>query len=221
MAGDVRMLNPIRGISAALLASGSNGRPHSRLITSPTARSGKSSMALNLAKSLASTGREVLLVDADNTGQGVTRALELLGHPGLKELLEGVCQSDQAIYRNDVEDLQVLPAGKRVEHFGDLLVRQRAQEVVKSLFSTYDDVIVDSPPVLASSNAVVLATLVDEVILVLRAGKSTREEAQAACHVLSSVGNKLVGVILNAVEQKRSAYAYYYGYPQSGDPTNA
>ena len=220
LAGDERILDPIRGISAALLTSSCNGRAHTRLITSPTVGSGKSSMAMNLARSLASTGRRVLLVDADNAGQGVTEAFELTGHPGLKELFEDTCHSDQTIYQSDIENLQILPAGQRLAHFGELLAKQHAQETVTSLFGTYDDVVIDSAPVLANSNAVVLATMVDEVILVLRAGKSTREEAQAARHILSLVGDKLVGVIFNAVDRKGSTYPYYYGYTKVENVTD-
>ena len=80
--------------------------------------------------------------------------------------------------------------------------------------------VIDSAPVLANSNAVVLATMVDEVILVLRAGKSTREEAQAARHILSLVGDKLVGVIFNAVDRKGSTYPYYYGYKKVENVTD-
>ncbi|MGB2987330.1 MAG: polysaccharide biosynthesis tyrosine autokinase, partial [Phycisphaerae bacterium] len=215
LVGDARILEPLRGISTALLASSHTGQRHSRLITSPTAQSGKSSMAVNLARTLASTGRHVLLMDADNSGQGVTRAFEIAGHPGLKELLEGTCRREQVVHQSDLEDLQILPAGQHDERFGEYLARQRAQEVLRSLFEVYDEVIVDSPPVLVSSNAVVLATLVDEVVLVLRAGKSTREEARAARRCLAGVGSKLVGVILNAVDPKKSPYSYYR-YPYVG-----
>jgi receptor protein-tyrosine kinase len=211
---DVRLLEPLRGISAALLASSNAGKSHSRLITGPNARSGKSSLAMNLARSLASTGRQVLLVDADNAGQGVTREFELTDRPGLKELLEGTCRPEDAVHPGGAANLRVLPAGQRDAQFGAILARRSAQQDIRSLFGTYEEVIVDSPPVLVSSNAVILATLVDEVILVLRAGKSTREEAQAAQQHLASVGGKLVGIILNAVEPRHAPYSYY-GYAQT------
>ncbi len=215
---DDRMREPVRGISTALLALPRSGHSRSRLITSPTARSGKSSLALNLARSLASTGRHVMLVDADNRGQGVTRALEMAGRPGLKELLEGTRGPEEAVHPSDAENLQIIPAGQRDEQFGEILGRQRAQDSVRSLFEAYDEVIVDSPPVLSGSDAVVLATLVDEVILVLRAGESTREEAQAARQYLATIGDKLVGVILNAVNPKSSPYSYYgYAYADGRD----
>ena len=133
-----------------------------------------------------------------------------------KEMLEGDCKPDVAIRSSDMPNLWLIPAGRRDPHFGDVLARQQAQESMGSLFATYDEVVVDSPPVLASSNTVILATLVDEVVLVLRAGKSTREQAQAARHYLATVGARLVGVILNAVEPKDAPYPYYgYAYAES------
>jgi capsular exopolysaccharide synthesis family protein len=218
---DDRVLEPMRGISTALLSSPRIGHTRSRLITSPTAGSGKSSLALSLAQSLAATGRQVLLVDADNRGQGVTRALGMTGHPGLRELLEGTHRPEDVLHTGDAENLKIVPAGKRACQFGEILGRERAQGNLRSLYEAYDEVVFDSPPVLASSDAVVLATLVNEVILVLRAGRSTREEARAAREHLTTVRAKLVGVILNAVDPKRSRYSYYgYAYADnygSGD----
>jgi tyrosine-protein kinase Etk/Wzc len=84
------------------------------------------------------------------------------------------------------------------------------------LFAGFDEVIVDSPPVLAKSDTVVLATLVDEVVLVLRAGRSTQEEARAARQYLAAVGGNVVGVILNAVNPKHVRYGYSYNYSYAG-----
>lgn len=212
LASGERILEPMRGISTALLASPRAGSARSRLITSPTAGGGKSSLAMNLAKTLAATGRQVLLVDGDNIGQAVTRAFDMAKQPGFKELLEGSCPPEQAVHPCEVNDLRILPAGQRSERFGELLSGRRIQEAIRSLFATYDEVIVDSPPVLASSNAVVLATLVDEVVLVVRAAKNTEKEVEAARQCLATVGDKLVGVILNAVSPKKARYGYGYTY---------
>lgn len=216
--GDERMLDRLRRISTALLASSRTRSIRSRLITSPTAKSGKSSLAMSLAQSLASTGRRVLLIDGDNSNQGVTCALEMTGRPGLKELIADKCQPEQAIHSCHVAGLQIMPAGRRDEAFGRALVGLRAQMSVRSLFDNYDEVIVDSPPVMASSDAIVLATLVDEVIMVVRAGKSTQQEVLAARQCLGSVGSKLVGVILNAVDSKSVQYPYCdYAYAANDD----
>ena len=222
MLHDKRVLEPLRGIAAALLSTSDQREHHRWLMTSPTARSGKTSMAINLARCLASTGRRVLLVDADNVGQGVTRSFELTGRPGLNELLSGATTEDGAIVDGGMEFLKVLPAGKREAVFGDRVTQRGTQAILRALFEGYDSVIVDSPPVLMSSHAVVLATLVDDVVLVLRAGKSKREEAISARRQLATVGGKLVGVILNAVESRHAPYSYYgYSDPEENGSSPA
>lgn len=215
LASDERILEPMRGISTALLASSRASSARSRLITSPTPGGGKSSLAMNLARTLAATGRQVLLVDGDNSGQAVTRAFDMVKQSGLKDLLEGSCSPEKVVHPCKVNNLSILPAGERSERFGELLSGRRIQEEIRSLFKGYDGVIVDSPPVLASSNTVVLATLVDEVVLVVRAGKNTGKEAEAARQCLATVGDKVVGVILNAVSPKKAHYGYGYGYTYS------
>jgi len=213
---DERIVEPMRGISTALLAAPRTGHARSRLITSPTGGNGKSSLALQLARSLSATGRRVLLVDADNRGQGITHALDKTGEPGLRDLLKGTLSPQEAVRPAGDEEFEFMPAGLRDKQFSGMLGRRRAQADLRSLFQDYDEVIVDSPPVLAYSDAVVLATLVDEVILILRAGMSTREEAQAARDSLTPVENKLVGVILNAVDPKSAPYSYSGYAPAAG-----
>lgn len=208
---DPRVLEPIRGISTALLTAAPT-TAHSRMITSPTPASGKSSLALNLARSVAATGRRVLLVDADNHGQGATRRLRLTDHLGLSELIGNGVALGEVLVASGVPNLTVLPAGKRTDDFGTRLTDLDAQRKLRALFAEYDEVIVDSPPVLARSDAVVLATLVDEVVLVLRAGLSTTHETIAAQHHLATVGAKVVGAILNAVEPRNVRYGYDYTY---------
>lgn len=215
---DPRITEPMRGISTALLTAPSEHSSHSRLITGPTPGSGKSSLAFNLAKSLAATGRRVLLVDADNQGRGVTERLGMGSKPGLAELLNSGAAPDDLIRQLDETCLSFLPAGKQTNNFGELLIQQQAQKKIRELFRSFDEIIVDSPPVLTKSDAVILATLVDEVILVLRAGKSTHEEAESAKRYLGTVGSNIVGVILNAVDPKlsRQGYGYSYGYGYHG-----
>ena len=213
---DIRLSEPIRGISTALLSGPTGRTAHSRLITSPTAGSGKSSMALNLARSLVATGRRVLLVDADNHGQGITRRLNLAGLDGLCEYLEGN-RTPTSLIHTEAGGLHVLPCGSRKECFGDLLRAKDVAERMVALYKTYDEVIVDSPPVLVKSDAVALATVVDEVVLVLRAGQTRHDEAQIARQYLESVRGRVVGVILNAVDPKNARYGYGYSYSYAAE----
>jgi Mrp family chromosome partitioning ATPase len=141
-------------------------------------------------------------------------------HKGLNELLEGSCNASEAVRAGEPAQLHVLPAGRRSDQFSDNLVMRAAQDRLRSLFAQYDEVIVDSAPVLAGSSSVILATLVDEVILVLRAGHSRTDETRAAHEHLMSVGGRVVGVILNGVDERTARYSYSYSYahaPASGE----
>lgn len=209
---DQAMREPVRGISTALLAASGSSTTHSRLITSPSPGSGKSSMAINLARSLAATGRSVLLIDADNHRRGVSRQLDMADLAGLRELLDGTGIESELVRNGENTRLKILPAGKPFERFGELLANREAQARMRQMFARFDEVIVDSPPVLANSHATLLATLVDEVVLVLRAGQSCREEAEAAQRQLATVGSTIVGAILNGVDPRRVPYGYGYGY---------
>jgi Mrp family chromosome partitioning ATPase len=133
-------------------------------------------------------------------------------HPGLREFLAGTAKLSEVVCEGTPDALDVIPAGALDEQFGDLLGRQSAQTRLISLFESYDEVIVDSPPVLVKSDSVILATLVDEVVLVLRADSSTREDAREAQQDLAAVGARVVGVVLNAVNPKKSRRGYGYGY---------
>lgn len=209
---DIAMREPARSISTALLAANQQKKTHSRLITSPTPGSGKSSMALNLARSLAATGRSVLLIDGDNQRSGLSRKLNLKDKPGFFEVACGDRIPMEVLQNIDSPRLKCLPAGKRDVSFGERLTDRDVQSRIRELCNAFDEVIVDSPPVLAMSDTLVLATLVDEVVLVLRANHSCRDEAEAARQYLSAVGCKISGAILNGVDPRNVRFGYGYGY---------
>ena len=209
---DERMLESMRFISTALVPPGRAHQTRVRLITSPTRGAGKSTVATHLAKSLAASGRKVLLIDADNYGQGASRECGIVGTPGFREFLEGKALLEKVIQKNHAENLAVISSGERSERFGELLSRQASHERIRAAFAGYEEVIVDSAPVLASSSSVVLAALVDEIVLVIRAGRSTNEEVQAARQHLTLVGGKIIGAVLNAVDGRGSSYFYSYAY---------
>lgn len=209
---DERMLESMRFISTALVPPGRSTKARVRLITSPTRGAGKSTVATHLAKSLAASGRKVLLIDADNYGQGASRECGIMGTLGFREYLEGKQPLEKVIQRNHAENLAVISSGERSERFGELLSRQASHERIRAAFAEFEDVIVDSAPVLASSSSVVLAALVDEIVLVIRAGRSTNEEVQAARQHLTLVGGKIIGAVLNAVDGRGSSYFYSYAH---------
>ncbi len=209
---DEAMTEPTRSLSTALTASCKTKGPRKLLITSPTSGSGKSSMTWNLARSFADSGRRVLVIDSDNDRQGLTRRLDLFGKVGLLETLANKISVEKAIIKDHKHRLDVLPAGERSPGFGALLMNRDAQALLCKVFDQYDDILIDSPPVLANSHAVILAVLADETILVLRSGQCEQAEARAAYKYLSTVGANVVGAVLNGVDAKQHVYGYGYGY---------
>ena len=114
---DERIARPMRGICAAMLAVHPEKEIRTRLITSPTPRNGKSSLAINLARTMASAGKRVLLVDGDNDGQAITRRFYLSGRPGLMELVDGTHSAGDMVHGNHLAQIHVLPAGRHDDRF--------------------------------------------------------------------------------------------------------
>ncbi len=200
---------PIYRIATTLLAVSPKSRCRSQLITSPSSGDGKSNLARDLARTLAATNRRVLLVDCDNAVQGLTEALDMVGRVGLRELLAGTATEEQVRHDGEVEGLSVVPAGAVDAEFGTFLISRRGQATLKALFRDYDQVVIDGPPVLGSADALTMAAVVDEIILVLRVSKSTRAEISATRRHLETAGGNIVGVVLTGVREKDMTH--YYG----------
>lgn len=191
------------------------------MIASALPAAGKTFCAVNLAVSI-SLERElnVLLVDADVAKPHISREFGLGGEPGLIDLLvdEG-CKIQDMLVRTDVNDIQVLPAGRRHEQATELLASDRMSAIVQELASQYPDriIILDSPPLLITSEAQALASQVGQIALVIEAGKTTQQTIAHAIDTLDE--EKAINLVLN----KRSHWGrgryygdggyYGYGYP--------
>lgn len=203
----------VQRLVATMLAVSSVRRPRCHLITSPAFVDGRSDLALALAKTLAGTKRRILLIDADNFRQRVSSLLEIKGRPGLRELLANPDSMDELITNGLVENLFVLPAGDTDDGFGQLLMGERAPAAFRRLIEQFDQTVIDCPPILESADAVALAAISDEVVLVVRAGKSTQEETVAAHQSIRALGDKQVHVVL--VESERRGRGGHGKHPAS------
>ena len=180
------------------------------VVTSAGATEGKSVTVANLAAAMAQSGLQVIAVDADLRRPRLHKIFGLRSAHGLTEavLRGGLDGGLQAVRR--VETLRALPTGSLPPNPAEVLGSQRMGDLLETLAGQSDIVLIDSPPVLLVTDAVVLAQKADGVLLVLNAGQTRREAAARAVESLHRVGANVIGVVLNAVPAGRGGYYYYY-----------
>lgn len=184
---------------------------NSILITSSGPEEGKSSVAANLAVVYAQQGKRVLLIDADLRKPTVHYTFRLDNLRGLSNVLVGEISIEDAVVHTDIETLDVMTCGPIPPNPSELLASRRMETLLKEAQLSYDMVIFDTPPVLAVTDAQILANIVDGTVLVVRSGETEIEAAQKAKEALEPAKAKLLGVVLNGREKKASNYYYYYG----------
>lgn len=202
-----------KSIRTGILLSSAETAPKALLITSASPEEGKTVTAINLAVTLAAqSSTRVLLIDADLRRPRLDSIFDMDGSYGLSTFLAGA--SDQDIIREGpVPNLSVIPAGPVPPNPSELLGARRMDELIDSLREQFDFIVIDSPPLLAVTDGLLLSKFVDGTIVVIKAGKSTHEIVSRAIKSLNDIESRIIGSVLNAVDIKKSAY-YNYGYHQ-------
>ena len=193
----------------------------SLVVTSALPLEGKTTVATNLATSLAQYGRSTLLVDADLRRPRVHRVFGVDSDIGLTSLVVGEATLREAVRSTQVDGLSILPAGPIPPNPSELLHSSAFNRLKEDLLQHYDWVIFDSPPMGAVTDAAVLAPQLDAVVLVVRAGRTTRDSILSAQKQLRSVSGRLVGSVLNDIDvrMRGSRYggdSYRYRYTAQG-----
>jgi capsular exopolysaccharide synthesis family protein len=204
-----------RALRTSLLLSQADHPPQVILMTSALPREGKTTAAANLAVTLAQLGDKTLLVDGDLRKPGVSRALSMAGgkYAGLSSYLAGVSTLDLiTVQHPGISNLSVIPTGPVPPNPADLLSSHRLSEMIMELRQRYKFVVIDSPPIMAATDAVILSVLADGVLLVVRSGETPKEAFTRTCDLLSSVKARVLGVVLNAVDSGSPDYYYSYRY---------
>ncbi|MFA5890651.1 MAG: polysaccharide biosynthesis tyrosine autokinase [Actinomycetota bacterium] len=185
------------------------------LVTSPYTGDGKSTVAANLAAAMAAGALKTLLVDADLRRPTIDQYFDLKDKPGLTDVLMGTASPSQAIARISPY-LGVMPSGPLPPNPAELLAGSRMVSVLDGLASGTDVIVFDTPPALPVTDAAALASRMDGVIVVLRAGRVTRDHARDAVQAFERVGIRVLGIVLNASGGEGSGrggyYGDYYGY---------
>jgi len=202
-----------RALRTSLLLSQADHPPQVILVTSALPREGKTTAAVNLAVTLAQLGDRTLLMDSDLRKPGIRRALNLtIGKEvGLSSYLAGVSTLDEVtIPHPTINNLVALTTGPVPPSPADLLSSHRMREAIVELRHRFKFIVIDSPPVMAATDAVILSALTDGVLLVVRSGETPKEAFTRTRDLLAAVKCRLLGVVLNAVDS--SAPDYYYSY---------
>ncbi|MEN1968853.1 CpsD/CapB family tyrosine-protein kinase [Lentibacillus sp. N15] len=181
------------------------------LVTSSGPSEGKSSSIANLAVVYAQQGKKVLLVDADMRKPTVHYTFRLDNLSGLSNYLVGEGALADAISETDVMDLDVITCGPIPPNPSELLGSKKMERFIQEAGESYDVILFDTPPVLAVTDAQILANLCNGSLLIVRSKQTELEPAKKAIDVLQSAKAKFLGVVLNDQEKKESNYYYYYG----------
>jgi capsular exopolysaccharide synthesis family protein len=209
------MSEAFRGLRTSLLLSQAEHPPQVILVTSALPREGKTTCAVNLAVTLAQLGDRTLLVDADLRKPGINRALSLVDgkHAGLSSYLAGVSSLDLiSVPHPAITNLTAIPTGPIPPNPADLLSSRRLAELIQELRKRYKFVVIDSPPIMAATDAVILSVLVDGVLIVARSHETPKEAFTRARDLLASVNSRILGAVLNAVDSNSPNYYYSYRY---------
>jgi capsular exopolysaccharide synthesis family protein len=210
-----QMAEAFRALRTALLLSQPDHPPQVILVTSALPREGKTTAAANLAVTLAQLGDKTVLVDADLRKPGVGRLLNLGSgkYAGLSSFLAGASTLDLVTVPHPaIPNLAAIPTGPLPPNPADLLSSHRLADAIAELRTKFKFIVIDSPPIMAATDAVILSVQADGVLLVVRSGETPKEAFTRSRDLLVSVKSNLLGVVLNAVDAGAPDYYYSYRY---------
>lgn len=214
-----QIVEAFRSIRLNLAHSFVDGEPILLTITSPMAGDGKSLISSNLAMSFAQAGYETILIDGDTRRGELYRVFGGDRRPGLLDYLNGEATLEQVCRQTAAHpQLRLIPCGTRAARGPELLGSSAMVDLIKTLRSQYQVILIDSPPLGAGIDPFVLSTVTGNAILVLRAGETDRELAEAKIQLMDRLPTRLLGAVLNHIDIGKGSYKYYaYEYTTRGE----
>ncbi|MCF6247618.1 MAG: polysaccharide biosynthesis tyrosine autokinase [Desulfobacula sp.] len=200
-----------KGLRTSIFLSSAEQPPKTLLVTSITPGEGKSSISACLAATIAQTGKKVLLLDADMRRPVQHKNFMVENTCGLSSFIAGVSSQEKSIDLDCMENLDILTAGPIPPNPSELLTSKKFEKILVNACSEYDMIIIDTPPLASVTDPLVLSKLVDGVIIVTWAGKTTYEMLGKGLKQLREIDAPLTGVVLNRFSAKKSGYYYNYG----------
>ncbi|TMB71057.1 MAG: polysaccharide biosynthesis tyrosine autokinase [Deltaproteobacteria bacterium] len=201
-----------RTIRTALLLSQPGGNRKVILLTSPSPSEGKTATTLNLGIALAQDGYKILIIDADLRRGSCHSRVGLRNHRGLSNVLGGEMPIEQLIQPTSIAGLSLVTRGVCPPNPSELLGTRKMKELLTSLRESHDFILIDTPPAIAVSDAAILSSVADGIILVFHARKTTVHSARQVKERFDAVRGPILGVILNGINVEDPDYAYYRHY---------
>ena len=207
-----------RSISTNIQFSHSSRFPKPILITSPVSQEGKSTISASIAKSLTSLQKKGIIIDADLRRPDIHTLFNLDNTTGLSTYLAGTSEFNGLIKKSQSPGLDIITAGPALQNPSELLNSSRIKELIDVLSAAYDYIVIDSAPILGMSDSLILSTISEGVILVVKANNTPLDALSQTNKALMNINANTVGVILNGVNTK-SGYSSssYYGSPYLND----
>jgi succinoglycan biosynthesis transport protein ExoP len=202
-----------RALRTSLLLSSPGAPPQVILVTSAMMQEGKSFTSLNLAAVLSQTGQKVLLVDSDMRRPAINKYLGVSTNRGLSACLAGTEESAAMIMQiEEIPGLHIMPAGHMPPYPSEMLASEAMPQLVRGWREQFRYIVIDTPPVLAVTDAVVCARVADAVVLVARSEKTGRQSLVRARDLLKKARANIAGVVVNDLSFDSVEYRQYYGY---------
>ena len=195
-----------RSLRTSLLLSSPDRPPRTILVTSALSSEGKSTTAVNLGITLAQTGARTLILDLDMRRPSLANAFHLPRTAGLSGYLSGQSELHTEILQTGIPNLFVVPAGPILPNPPELIGSRRMSLAFRLLAGYFDYIVIDSPPLMAVTDPLVIATQVDGVLLVVQGGKTSKAVVQKARNLLRTVDVKILGAVVTGAKQAKLGY---------------
>ncbi|MBV4420088.1 CpsD/CapB family tyrosine-protein kinase [Clostridium tyrobutyricum] len=183
------------------------------MLTSSGPGEGKSTTSSNLAIVMAESGAKTIIIDCDQRNPVLHKKFLVSNKTGLSDILAGKVEFQDAVINTGIENLDLLTSGTKPPNPSGVLASKRMKTFIEDLKDKYRYIIIDTPPVIAVTDAQIVSTYVDGCILVVASLQADRDAAQKAKRLLEKVNANILGTVLNKVEAKgKGYYGYYYSY---------
>jgi len=201
-----------RGIRTGILFSSVDTPPKVILVTSAAPSEGKTICIANLAVTMAQDGSKVIILDCDMRRPRVHHVFQLPKDKGMSGLIAGKNKLDDVIFSTGIENLDVIPSGPVPPNPAEIIGSKKMTELLEELKTRYDKILIDSPPVMAVTDSLLLAGMSDGVVLIIKTGLTARQMVKNALEQIESVKAKVLGAVLNAIKADKDSYYYYQYY---------